>query len=178
MESDADIHAQNDEIQDQVMPALSKLLESGINPRKVMSKRDLKAPDYARYFSLVDAKKPIDRTIVQSAKDFVALHTQLVEELPLFLEGYMRIFDLAMCTFAQSQAMYHSRVRDRVGGFIKDQLEEGVVRMSPRVTVVESRSPGPPGDLDSIAGIVRNWSEAWSPYADAMDNFQSTKPGM
>lgn len=158
------------------MPALSKLLESGVNPRKVISKRDTKAPDYARYFSLAEAKKPIDRTILQSAKDFVALHTQLVEELPLFLEGYMRIFDLAMCTFANSQAMYHSKVRDRVGGFIRDHLEDGGTGKSPRVSL-ESRSPGPPADLKTIAGIVRNWSDAWSPYADALENFQSTKPG-
>lgn len=90
----------------------------------------------------------------------------------------MRIFDLAMCTFANSQAMYHSKVRDRVGGFIREHLEEGATAKSPRVSLeTRSRSSGPPADLKSIAGIVRNWSDAWSPYADAVDNFQSTKPG-
>ena len=165
------------------MPALSRLLESGVNPRKVISKRDIKAPDYARYFSQLDAKKPIDRTIIQSARDFVALHTQLVEELPLFLEGYMRIFDLAMCAFADSQAKYHSKVRDRIGLYIRDHLDGldggSVTRRSPGVSLESrgSRSPAPPTDLKSIAGIVRNWSDAWAPYGDAVDNFQSTKPG-
>lgn len=172
---------QNDEVQDQVVPALSKLLESGINPRKVIAKRDLKAPDYARYFSMVEAKKPVDRTILQSAKDFVALHTQLVEELPLFLEGYMRIFDLAMCAFAQAQASYHYRVRERMGEYVAQYLDgikrsPAIKQSSPRLTT--DRRQEQEIDNRSIAGIVRNWSDAWSPYADAVDRFQCTKPGM
>lgn len=164
------------------MPALSKLLESGVNPRKVISKRDLKAPDYARYFSLAESKKPIDRAILQSARDFVALHTQLVEELPLFLEGYMRIFDLAICAFSAAQAGYHAKVHERMGDYVREHLDG--VKRSPKVTqggpglaVAGGSSSAGTADLGSIAGIVRYWSDAWTPYAEAVDHFQCTKPG-
>lgn len=163
------------------MPDLAKLLESGVNPRKVISKRDLKAADYARYFASLESRKPLDRTVLQSARDFVALHTQLVEELPLFMEGYMRIFDLAICAFAQAQTRYHATISDKVGDYICEHLDG--TKRTPKLAqgggggAKMDASPQAPVDLQSIAGIVRNWSDGWTPYASAIDKLQCTKPG-
>jgi hypothetical protein len=150
------------------MPSLAKLLESGVNPRKVILKRDSRAPDYARYFTLLEQKKPMDKPLLQSAHDFVALHTQLVEELPPFLEGYMRIFDLCICSFANAQAKYHSTVQEKVEGYVTEYLD-GI-----------KRSPDPQlGEIDlrTGRGVEKNWRAGWQPFVDVIENFAITKPG-
>jgi hypothetical protein len=150
------------------MPSLAKLLESGVNPRKVILKRDSRAPDYARYFTLLEQKKPMEKALIQSAHDFVALHTQLVEELPPFLEGYMRIFDLCICSFANAQAKYHSTVQEKVEEYMKEYLDG--IKRSPDPQLGEV-------DLRTRKGVERNWRAGWQPFADIIENFAITKPG-
>jgi hypothetical protein len=157
-------------VNDQIMPALSKLLLSGVNPRAVIVKRDSKSTDYTRYLSLREARRPIDKVLLQSASDFVAIHTQLVEELPGFLEGYMRILDLVTVAFAKAQARYYREVRDRLSRFARDWV------LSPR------RKSGNVIDLDDTdlrdgRGIIQAWHDAWAPCENAMEHFQCTKLG-
>ena len=158
---------QNDQVQDQIMPSLAKLLESGVNPRKVILKRDSRAPDYARYFTLLEQKKPMDKTLIQSAHDFVALHTQLVEELPPFLEGYMRIFDLCICSFAKAQANYHALVQEKIEAYTKAYLDGMKRSPDPQLSVV---------DLRTGKGVEKNWKDEWQPFANVIENFAITKP--
>lgn len=152
------------------MPHLAKLLESGNNPTKVMQRRNSKSADYTRYFSLVESRKPVDRLVQQSAKDFVALHTQLIEELPTFIEGYMRIFDLVIVGFARAQARYHQGVQEGLKRYISDHFNG-----SSLLAGTSAAAHGVAGD--SAAEVVRAWKEAWSPHADAMDQLESTRPG-
>jgi hypothetical protein len=152
------------------MPSLAKLLESGVNPRKVILKRDSRAPDYARYFTLVETKKPVDRIVVQSAHDFVALHTQLVEELPPFLEGYMRIFDLCICAFANAQARYHATVQEKVEAYIKEYIDG--IKRSPEIPQGQDEVQ----ELRTGRGVERNWKAGWQPFSAMIDNFQIIKP--
>jgi hypothetical protein len=188
------------------MPHLAKLLESGNNPSKVMQRRNSKSADYTRYFSLVESKRPVERIVQQSAKDFVALHTQLIEELPAFIEGFMRIFDLVVIGFSRAQARYHAAVRDGLTRYMSEQLRQKATRrLSGNIATNRNSTATAGGGIASILaasgamrevrpadgsvfhvgdeelqttnGIVQAWKEAWAPYAHAMDHLESTRPG-
>lgn len=139
-----------------------------------MTKRAHRLPDYQRYISSVAKRSSpalLDRAILQGAHDFTALHTQLVEELPIFLRGYMRILDLAMCEFAQTQAKYYGALRERLKVFASKWIADpGVATPG---SVMSYRGPV---DLTTGRGIVKAWHDSWVPFAEAMEHFQSTKP--
>jgi hypothetical protein len=164
---------QNEEIRDRIMPIFSKLLESTVNPRKVIVKRESKSQDYVRYTNLLKARKSADRSLLVSARDFYALHCQLVEELPIFLERYTRILDLALRAFAEAQARYFEGVKTHLGEFTKRWIAR------PRRDTLGNGSEATQGDVDMMTGrgIVKAWHDSWQPYAEAMDHFQCIKPG-
>ncbi|WRT70949.1 uncharacterized protein IL334_007948 [Kwoniella shivajii] len=150
-----------------IMPIFAKLLESTSNPRKVIAKRDSRFIDYGRYHTLRASKKTIDKGVTQSAAEFVALHTQLVDELPAFLEGCLRILDIALVGFAKAQAKYHLGIKEQLAVF-----EEAWVQLplSPKVEKT-------PTDTATYRGIIKSWHDTWMPYAEAMDHFSCTRPG-
>lgn len=170
---------QNTEIKDNIIPVLSKLLECSANPRKVIQKRDAKANDYTRVVQSRDKYRASDRALLDSAREFIALHTQLVEELPAFLEGYLRIFDLTILALSRAQAKYHAAVRDRLESYTRTWIKppKSPPTHSPRRDTIDlnDESPGLP-DTATINGIIKAWSDAWLPYAEAMDHFQITRP--
>lgn len=180
------------------MPIFSKLLDTVVNPRKVIAKHQAKASDYTRYIQHVKAKKTPERAILLSALDFYALHSQLLDELPAFLEGYMRILDLGLTAFAAAQAKYYDAIGTRLNEFANRWIARP--RHSPQLTFALRRasedvqgagshdaegadgsteldSLGASADLKTGRGIVKAWYESWTPYADAMDHFQCTRPG-
>lgn len=170
------------------MPIFAKLLESSSNPRRVISKRESKHADYTRYFTLVKARKTADRTLLLSARDFYALHIQLIDELPIFLEGYSRIFDLALVAFAEAQARYFEGCKLRLAEFAQRWVARP--RKSPTINLSSprpentqggvlggSRENGIEEGLGAGRGIVKAWYDAWAPYAEAMEHFQCTRPG-
>lgn len=154
------------------MPALSKLLLLAVGPRTVITRRESKLAEYNRYISAKEAKRQVDRPIVVSASEFVAIHTQLVEELPAFLEGYTRIFDLTVNAFAAAQAKFYAAVRDRIGSFLKQWISIPRRKSSHVVNLDNDLY-----DVSTTQGIIQAWHDAWAPYAEAMDHFQCTRPG-
>lgn len=155
------------------MPIFGKLLEANINPRKVIVKRNLKIPSYAKYINLRDTAVPIDKLVFDNAREFSALHTQLVHELPAFLEGYMRILDIAMVSFARAQARYYEAVRNTLGVFVAKHVRDP--RPSSRGSDVIDLEEEPA--LSDAKLVIKAWHDSWSPYAEAMDHFQCTRPG-
>ncbi|OCF36003.1 hypothetical protein I316_02498 [Kwoniella heveanensis BCC8398] len=143
----------NEEVRS-IIPIFGKILESTSNPKKVIAKRDSKYMDYSRFHALRASKKAVDKNLVASAAEFVALHTQLVDELPGFLEGCLRILDIALVAFARAQARYHRGIKEKVAAYAVDWLT-----------------------TQTNESIVKAWHEHWAPYADAMDHFQVTRPG-
>lgn len=168
---------QNAEVKDQIIPALSRLLDLVINPRKVILKRDAKASDYARIIQQKDRNRTTDRTLLDSAREFVALNTQLMEELPPFLEGYIRIFDLTILAFSRAQAKYHASVRVRLEGYSKRWINLPKSPKSPRRNTVDLNDEPEVvlPDTTTPMGIVQAWQSAWTPFSDAMDHFRITR---
>lgn len=151
------------------MPVFAKLLDISANPHKVIAKRDSRAADYTRYSALRDARKPIDKAVLQSAREFAALHSQLVDELPAFLEGFSRILDLAIRSFAQVQAKYYENISVAVEGFARRWVARP--RQSPNLSVSNE-------DLRTGNGIIQAFHHSWAPYAQAAEKFRITRPGM
>jgi hypothetical protein len=102
----------------------------------------------------------------------VALHTQLVEDLPPFLEGFSRIFDLAIIAFARTQATFHQSVRDAIARFAHTWVAKPRRHSGNAISLHEYEAP----DITTGRGIVKAWHEAWAPYAEAMEHFQCTRP--
>ncbi|WVQ95442.1 hypothetical protein IAU59_002539 [Kwoniella sp. CBS 9459] len=142
----------NEEVRS-IIPIFGKILESASNPKKVIAKRASKYMDYSRYHALRASKKTIDKNLIASAAEFVALHTQLVDELPVFLEGCLRILDIALVGFARAQMRYHQGVKEKVLAYAENWLTS-----------------------QTDESIVKVWHEHWAPYAEAMDHFQVTRP--
>lgn len=107
----------NNEVSNSVMLMLGKLLDAAKNPTMIIEKLNKKATDYARYLAHRTNKRSIDRPLMQEATDYVALHTQLLEELPAFLEGYTRIIDIVVAAFTMAQGRYFSAFREKVTAF-------------------------------------------------------------
>jgi hypothetical protein len=162
---------QSEDIRSSIMPSLGKLLDLTTNPKKVIQKHTLRQPEYTKFHSLQASKgtrsTPIDRTLLTSAQEFVALHQQLLEELPAFLEGYLRIMDLVVVEFTGVQGRYFGKVKEEVERFSLRWISKP--RKGGRAAEVENR------EMDGKA-IVKAWSEAWGPYGEAMEHFQCTKP--
>ena len=155
------------------MPILAKLLQSAVNPRKVITRRDLKLVEYGRYVALRDARKPIEKATSQSAQDFIALHSQLVQELPTFLEGYARILDVGITAFGQCQARYHFRIQGILEEFKRRWI---ALPRHQRERSVELSSPNGESKNGTGREIVKMWHTAWAPYGQALDNFRFTEP--
>lgn len=152
------------------MPILSNLVNSIINPRKVLSKRSAKHPEYTRYHAFRVSKRAPERETVQGALEFVALHEQLIEELPAVLEGCLRILDIAVVGFARAQANYFQTTRDRLRAFA-----EGWIQSPLGAGLAAGGSIGENSVMGG-ADMVKAWQECWEPFAQVMDNFECTKP--
>lgn len=166
-------------MKDQIIPILSNLLNCITNPRKVLSKRSAKHPDYTRYHAFRVSKRTPGRETVQGALEFVALHEQLIEELPAVLEGCLRILDIAVVGFARAQANYFRTTRDRLRVFAQGWIQSPLALGAGAGAGAGLAAGGSNGENSSVMGgadTVKAWQECWEPFAQVMDNFECTKP--
>ncbi|TYJ57289.1 hypothetical protein B9479_002022 [Cryptococcus floricola] len=164
------------EIKTQILPILSTLLKSMTNPSKVLTKRSSLHADYTKYHSHSSApltKKlvALEPNVVKNAQEFVALHEQLLEELPAFLEGCMRILDIAVVGFANAQARYFSNIRVRVREFclvwVKSPIGVGIYEGADGIRSSDEQMTGDE--------LEKAWYECWKGCAAALDKFQCTQ---
>ncbi|ORX40906.1 hypothetical protein BD324DRAFT_612521 [Kockovaella imperatae] len=160
----------NAEIKAQVMPCLAKLLQAAVNPRRVISRRDAKLSEYSRYVTQRDSRRPIDRMLLISARDFVSLHAQLVHELPTFLDGYARLLDISITAFAHCQARYHHSVNAIFESFKQRWFA------IPRRKSASIELSDPPAKPGTGRDIVQGWHQDWSQYNQALDHFNFGQP--
>lgn len=164
-------------MKDQIIPILSNLLNCITNPRKVLSKRSAKHPDYTRYHAFRVSKRTPGRETVQGALEFVALHEQLIEELPAVLEGCLRILDIAVVGFARAQANYFRTTRDRLRVFAQGWIQSPLaLGAGAGAGLAAGGSNGENSSVMGGADTVKAWQECWEPFAQVMDNFECTKP--
>lgn len=143
----------HDKVHSSVLATLAKLVDAARNPLAIIDRLNRKSADYARYMAHRHAKKSIDRVMMQEAIDYVAIHTQLLEELPVFLQGYQKIFEVAHSTLTIAQARYYGNMRDITRAFTKQFLSQPTEsRLTDAGEIHEV-----PIDIATARGIHKAW---------------------
>lgn len=142
------------------MPLFSRLMRMAVNPRAVISRLDAKRNDYIRVSSATSKSdyKSLDRAAMQNAEEFMAIHTQLLEELPRFIDGYTKILDLAVAAFANAQTRFHSETKTRLREFMEHWDGEDIA--ASRNELLDGRS------------VVKRWHDLCKPSMDALDSLE------
>lgn len=138
------------------MVNLEKLREATKNPLAIIAKLDEKSEVYSRYIAHRQAKKSIDKLLLQEASEYVTIHTQLLEELPAFLEGFTRIYELSLAAFTGAQAKYFGTLRDTLALYSAQYLTEPTEMVTEGNTIKEVRI-----DVSTSRGIHKAWIERW-----------------
>lgn len=103
------------EIRTAILPMTTKVENMFDAPRSVIGKRDEREGDYARCRGLLrqagGSSKGLDRKTLESANGFVALQAQLIDEVPVFLQGVQVLLDVGVQAFARLQAAHLDEVR-------------------------------------------------------------------
>jgi len=85
-----------------MLESLEKIFK---NPAKLMRKRDAKMLDFTRAKDMEDRGEVVDKVLKMSCEEYDALNSQLVEELPKFLELVCEYVEHALVAFSRSQAV-------------------------------------------------------------------------
>lgn len=115
------------EIRLSLTPAIQRIAALFILPQSVIAKRNDREPDYTRYRAEITrgGPKTADKKLTESATAFIALHTQLMNELPHFNYGVQTLLDLCIESLSRTQASYHLRVHRALIGFWQSFGPEG-----------------------------------------------------
>jgi hypothetical protein len=113
------------EIRSAILPMTFKIESMFDAPRSVIVKRDEREADYVRSRQMlaqggVNAKM-IDRRMIESANGFVALQSQLIDELPAFVQGVQVLLDVGVQAFARLQAAHFDEVKNLTLEFWSDK---------------------------------------------------------
>ncbi len=79
------IQSVRQQVETVLLPQIDFLTSLFEGPRTLMRKRAGKLLDYDRIRDLENRNDAIDPTLAKSSKDYIILHGQLVEELPMFM---------------------------------------------------------------------------------------------
>ncbi|KAJ1592461.1 hypothetical protein NDA15_002809 [Ustilago hordei] len=115
------------EIRTSLTPAVQRIAALFILPQSVIAKRNDREPDYTRYRAEITrgGVKAADKKLTESANAFIALHTQLMNELPQFNYGIQTLLDLCIESLSRTQASYHLRVHRSLISFWQNFGPEG-----------------------------------------------------
>lgn len=103
-------------IEGSIIPALDRLVELHKNPSLVIKKRDRKRIDYDRARELRE-KGQADPALDKSSDQYEALHAQLLEELPRFLELSCRYIGAVAACLMKVQASCVGELRGLGGAW-------------------------------------------------------------
>jgi hypothetical protein len=120
------------------MLTLLKLYEG---PQKVMTKRDKRLLDYARYKSIVDRGDKPDKRTIEQGEQFSVLNEALKDELPRLFTLTAKLMEACLKKFVSTQEGWYQILQQKLGPIL-DRF---------------------PGDVN---GIVSDWSADFS-FADA-----------
>ncbi|CDZ98763.1 Invasion-inducing protein TIAM1/CDC24 and related RhoGEF GTPases [Phaffia rhodozyma] len=153
------------ELRRSISPAVSKLSKMCEGPRTIILKRNAKHEDYNKVTTAKARGSDIDKfpqDIVNGAEIFIALHQQLLIELPLLLEGFAAILHMVVRSLMECQARYYRGVHALLSCFWAEY---------PPVT------PDPEG-VGIISGglaIIQAWEEASARPSEMMEALNITK---
>jgi hypothetical protein len=103
-----------------ILPRIVQIADLFEAPQTVMAKRDERQADYQRYRLNLLGGRQSDRKVMENANGFIALNAQLVEELPLFLQGVRTLLEATVYSFARLQAAHFQEVRNQTLTYWRD----------------------------------------------------------
>lgn len=143
---------QERELQSEIVPAFIKLFAICKGPRTVILKRNANHEDYNRVI-ITKARggdiEKLPQEVLEGAQVFVALHHQLLAELPPLLEGFATILDIVLKALAACHARFHRGVQDLLAGFW-NEFPPVVMDVDSETAHISSDGPA----------IIRVWEEA------------------
>ncbi|PWY99916.1 hypothetical protein BCV70DRAFT_231628 [Testicularia cyperi] len=101
------------EIRNGLIPAIQRIESMFVYPRTVIAKRDDRELDYTRFRAESGKNgqiKSVDKKVVESSAAFVALHSQLMDEIPQFNYGVQTLLDICIESLSRTQATFYLRV--------------------------------------------------------------------
>lgn len=158
---------QEEGIRTTVMPTFTTLLKLGVNPKALIQKRESRLSDYVKVQRCRNNDlKSVDKPVLQGAEDFVALHTQLLEELPSYIANHGKILELALAKFAAVQAKFFDAVRTRMRDYLLLYTPSGTegdyVKVGMEIEVVNGQK------------IVEEWIERCRPTVERLEGLRTT----
>lgn len=175
------------ELQRSILPAVSKLYGICKGPRTIILKRNAKHDGrsirscfYFHFFELTlfDSVSDYNRIITSKAKGsdldrfpqdvlagaeiFVALHHQLLAELPLLLEGFAAVLNLVVRSLTDAHTRYYQGVRELLARF---WAEYPPVAPDPEGISISSTGPA----------IIRVWEDVSATSIEMMEDLSITK---
>ncbi|PWN21892.1 hypothetical protein BCV69DRAFT_281800 [Microstroma glucosiphilum] len=165
-----------------LLPALDKIRKMFAGPRAYMSKRDEREADYAKYKALISSNKDIkptaiDRKLIEAANGFVALHSQLLEELPYFVQGIEAALQPVIVSFARTQGLYHEQMlgllQDCATTYhLKPTLPSLSFAAHEDATAEEGDLSIPPLTALNSREITQHWWAAQAPIAEVLEELR------
>ncbi|WVN86058.1 uncharacterized protein L203_101216 [Cryptococcus depauperatus CBS 7841] len=168
-----------------ILPSLSLLLSSLSNPTFILSKRSSLMSSYTKHHQLCSSHKTPPRIVTQGAIEFIALHEQLLEDLPAFLERCTRMLDFIVVSFSRAQGKFWGQVKIKLEGFVTTWIQSPLGKgLYPGLTVGVDNSGKDTCKSDARAEetrmeskeIIAKWFKIWKDYARVLDGLESIKP--
>ncbi|CAZ85905.1 unnamed protein product [Tuber melanosporum] len=85
---------------------LEMLLKMHESPQRIMTKRNKKAVDYARYKAIRDRGDTPDKKSIELADAYVALNETLIDELPKLFRLTKKLIDTVLLNFVELQGLW------------------------------------------------------------------------
>lgn len=153
------------EIRSSISPALSQVMTIFDGPRAYIEKRNERQDDYNK--CRLSPGKVNDRKLVDSANGFVALHSQLLDELPAFLYGVRATLDLIVASFSRVQAQYSSGMKEVFDSSF-GQMQTNGTQADPNNSMGSSATTVI--TISSAREIIQNWWNAHQQCSAAMED--------
>lgn len=112
--------------------------------------------------------KILDRDTIQNAEEYVSLHAQLLEELPLFLEGTEKLLEILLGAFSLAQKDYYNGMQAHIRRFFYTvKLPVWGEGADVDDSVRKHPESGPESVPDGTT-IMRIWYNAWTPEQEGI----------
>ncbi|GMK56744.1 hypothetical protein CspeluHIS016_0305840 [Cutaneotrichosporon spelunceum] len=145
----------NQTVRNSIVVNLEKLHETTKNPLAIIAKLLEKSDVYSRYVGMRQAKKSIDKILLQEVSEYVTVHSQLLEELPAFLEGFTRIYEMSLGAFVTAQSKYFETLRDTLALFSAQFLTEPTEMAMVGDTIKECRKQWERAELAALSFVFQ-----------------------
>ncbi len=153
----------DDAVHSYLLPLIEEILAMFVGPKTIIQQHDEREVDHARW-SLAMSKsdrRPSDQRMMDSANEYAAFHSQLIEDLPPFLTHARLLFDRCVLILASIQRSYYGAIQSRLNQFLADSRGANSLTSSAAASSAPSRTSYEP--LSHDAQFTDQLDDSFSP---------------